>query len=273
MWNLGSGSPRMHRVLQSQRKWLRYSGTDVFLEIKMELWNFGDWSKNLDLVSLVLHIGQFSYGWIIWEQEEDTRRESSFVLIILCHKFCTFERSKVIPKKIPWIRLYWTMCWSPNDFFEYIYHVGSGFNLHSIIKSRLIAGGWSHGRDRQTVFFTAVDPMDKKLGWARKIRLNTTEARCVQTDLDNYSRHAVHWVKIGRAQHMELKFFQTKSNAIFPHDTLPPSCMEKVMSRKSKEILYTKTESPRPAPTVMHKSTWRKDLDSKKKLLKEKSNP
>ena len=37
----------------------------------------------------------------------------------------------------------------PNDFFEYIYHIGSAINLHSISK-------------RQTVFFTSVDPMNKE---------------------------------------------------------------------------------------------------------------
>ena len=50
----------------------------------------------------------------------------------------------------------------PNNFFEFAYHVGSYFNMHSIIASGLIAGGKNHGRDRQTVFFTAVNSMDKK---------------------------------------------------------------------------------------------------------------
>ena len=29
----------------------------------------------------------------------------------------------------------------PNDFFEYIYHIGCAINLHSIINSELILGG------------------------------------------------------------------------------------------------------------------------------------
>ena len=47
----------------------------------------------------------------------------------------------------------------PNKFFEYIYHVVCAVNLHSIIYSGLIAGGQNSSRDRQTVFFTAVNPM------------------------------------------------------------------------------------------------------------------
>ena len=49
----------------------------------------------------------------------------------------------------------------PNNFFEYIYHIGCAINLHSITNSGLIAGGQNSSRDRQTVFFTAVNPMNK----------------------------------------------------------------------------------------------------------------
>ena len=48
----------------------------------------------------------------------------------------------------------------PNDFFEYIYHIGCAINLHSIMNSGLIPGGQNLSK-RQTVFFTSVDPMNK----------------------------------------------------------------------------------------------------------------
>ena len=47
----------------------------------------------------------------------------------------------------------------PDDFAEYIYHIGNAHDMHSIIQSGLIPGGRSHKRDRQSVFFTAVNPM------------------------------------------------------------------------------------------------------------------
>ena len=101
------------------------------------------------------------------------------------------------------------------------------------------------------MFFTAVDPMDKNC--VGQEEYNVTQLRLAAYEqIWKIIQDAVYWVIIGRAQDMGLKFFQTRSNAIFLHDTLPPSCMEKVMSRKLKEILYTKTESK-----------WRKDLDSK----------
>ena len=49
----------------------------------------------------------------------------------------------------------------PNNFFEYIYHIGCAVDLHSITNSGLLPGGQNSSRDRQTVFFTAVNPMHK----------------------------------------------------------------------------------------------------------------
>ena len=46
-------------------------------------------------------------------------------------------------------------------FFRYIYHIGCGFNLHSIINNGLIPGGQNSSK-RQTVLFLPIDPKDKK---------------------------------------------------------------------------------------------------------------
>ena len=46
------------------------------------------------------------------------------------------------------------------EIFPYIYHVGSNFNLHSIISNGLIPGGQNLSR-RQTVFFLPVDPRNE----------------------------------------------------------------------------------------------------------------
>ena len=49
----------------------------------------------------------------------------------------------------------------PNNFFEYIYHIGCAINLHSITNSGLIPGGQNLSK-RQTVFFTSVNPIKKR---------------------------------------------------------------------------------------------------------------
>ena len=47
----------------------------------------------------------------------------------------------------------------PDDFADYIYHIGNAHDMQSIIQGGLILGGRSLKRDRQSVFFTAVNPM------------------------------------------------------------------------------------------------------------------
>ena len=49
----------------------------------------------------------------------------------------------------------------PNDFFEYICHIGCAINLHSITNSGLIPGGQNLSK-RQAVFFTSVDPRSEQ---------------------------------------------------------------------------------------------------------------
>ena len=49
----------------------------------------------------------------------------------------------------------------PNDFFEYIYHIGCAIILHSITNSGLLPGVQNLSK-RQTVFFTSVEPMHKE---------------------------------------------------------------------------------------------------------------
>ena len=48
----------------------------------------------------------------------------------------------------------------PDDFTEYIYHIGNGHEMHSIVKSGLTPGGRSLKKDIHSVFFTAVSPMN-----------------------------------------------------------------------------------------------------------------
>ena len=67
----------------------------------------------------------------------------------------------------------------PNNFFEYIYHIGCAVNLHSITNSGLIPGG-QHLSKRQTVCFTSVDPMNKehrdreKMTWKHRVLHGTS---------------------------------------------------------------------------------------------------
>ena len=121
----------------------------------------------------------------------------------------------------------------PDNFFEYIYHMGCAISLHSITNSGLIAGGQNSSREWQTVFFTAVNPMNKEHRDPHELDL--TKPRLVSYKQKKWNRHqdTVCWVDIKLAQRKGLKFFQIKCNAIIFCDTLPAYCISKVVVMES----------------------------------------
>ena len=123
----------------------------------------------------------------------------------------------------------------PDDFFKYIYHVGCAINLHSIINSGLIPGGQNLSK-RQTVFFLPMDPMDKEHKDPETIDLEAPRlARYMHTAWKKH-QNTVYWVDIKLAQKKGLKFYQTRSNAIILHDTLPACCIPKAIRMETGEI-------------------------------------
>ena len=97
--------------------------------------------------------------------------------------------------------------------FPYIYHVGSNFNLHSIINNGLVPGGQNLSK-RETVFFLLVDPRDES---HRDLeRIDFSVPRLARYMHSAWKRHQdeVFWVDIDLAITEGLTFFQTRSNAI-----------------------------------------------------------
>ena len=145
----------------------------------------------------------------------------------------------------------------PDGFFKYIYHVGCAINLHSIINSGLILGGQKLN-NRQTVFFLLVDPMDKNHKDLDTIDLLEPRHKA-------WKRHqnAVYWVDINLALRKGLKFYQTRSNAIILHETLPAYCIPKVVRMETGEVIHEKVcASPRPPPKISLKHDWKRELGS-----------
>ena len=112
----------------------------------------------------------------------------------------------------------------PNDFFDYIYRIGSAISLHSITNSGLKAGGQNLSK-RQTVFFTSVDPMNKEYRDPDKIDLDAPRLAWYHQKRWKKHQKPVYWVAIKLAQRKGLKFYQTRSNVLILHDTLPACCI------------------------------------------------
>ena len=146
--------------------------------------------------------------------------------------------------------------------FTYIYHVGSSFNLKSIVSNGLIPGG-QELNGRQSVYFLPVDPRDEDHRDPEVIDYSVPRrARYLQK---SWKRHqdTVFWINIDQGIIKEgLRFYQTKSNAIILQGVLPPSCIVKAERLKGGELLYTRQYlSPRPPPKIV----LRNDLDWTKK--------
>ena len=94
----------------------------------------------------------------------------------------------------------------PNNFFEYIYHIGCAVSLHSIANSGLIAGGQNSSRDRQTVFFAAANSMDKDHKDPYELDLNAP--RLASYKQKKWKRHqdTVCWVDIQKQDVLQSSF-------------------------------------------------------------------
>ena len=127
----------------------------------------------------------------------------------------------------------------PDDFFKYIYHVGCAINLHSIINSELIPGGQILRKTGQYSFCLWIL-------WTKNTRIltrSTWKHRVLHGTCTKHGRKhqsTVYWVDINLALKKELKFYQTRSNAIILHETLPACCIPKVVRMETGEIIYEK---------------------------------
>ena len=68
---------------------------------------------------------------------------------------------------------------------------------------------------------------------------------------------------INLAMRKGLKFYQTRSNAIILHETLPAYCIPKVVGMETGEVIHEKVYmSSRPPPKISWKHDWKRELGS-----------
>ena len=147
--------------------------------------------------------------------------------------------------------------------FPYIYHVGSNFNISSILSNGLIPGGQELST-RQSVFFLPVDPRDENHRDPENIDYSVPRrARYVQ---NTWKRHqdTVFWIDIDLGIIKEgLKFYQTRSNAIILQGVLPPSCIGAERLKGGEPLYKRQYLSPRPPPKISlrHDLNWTRGND------------
>ena len=93
--------------------------------------------------------------------------------------------------------------------------------------------------------------------WKHRVLHNT--CRKHGTNIKN----TVYWVDINLALEKGLKFYQTRSNAITLHETLPACCIPNVVRMETGEVKNEKVyASPRPPPKISLEHDWMKELGS-----------
>ena len=105
--------------------------------------------------------------------------------------------------------------------------------------------------------------MDKNHKDPETIDLNAP--RHAQSMHKAWKRHqnTVYWVGNKLALSKGLKFYQTRSNAVILHETLPAYCIPKVVRMETGKVIDEKVyASPRPPPKISSKHDWKRELGS-----------
>ena len=105
--------------------------------------------------------------------------------------------------------------------------------------------------------------MDKEHQDPKKVDLKAPRLAQYMQKAWKKHQNTVYWVDINLALRKGLKFYQTRSNAITLHETLPACCIPKVVRMETGEVKNEKVcASPWPSPKISLKHDWMKDLGS-----------
>ena len=183
--------------------------------------NSGHWKMIFRINLRTLNIGLMMYGKARWQDIDPTLQDN--VLI-------------------------------PNNFVEYIYHIGCAVNSHSITNSGLIAGGQNSSRDRQTLFFTAANPMNQNFFDPQELDLTKPSSCIVREEVEKAPRYGV----LGRYTACSTERIEVLSNKIVTQSSSTIHSQH-ILSRKqlwwNLKKSYTRRYyvSPRPPPKIFYK--------------------
>ena len=192
----------------------------------------------------ILDISLMNSGRVSWQNGKETRKIS--IVLILQEKFFTFPALQGHSGRNPIYPTLQDNVLIPNNFFEYISHIGCAIKVHSITKSGLIARGPKSSRDRQTVLFTSVNPMHKNPKDPQELDL-TKPRLALYKQKWTVHQDTVYWDDIQLAQKKGLKFYQNKieSNPPWRHTPsllyLESDCDEICRNQVPESVCVTST--------------------------------
>ena len=139
----------------------------------------------------------------------------------------------------------------PDGFFKYIYHVGCAINSHSFYEFRIDTGRANFEQKTDSILSACGSLWTKEHKDPDTIDLEAPRLAQYMHKAWKKHQNTVYWVDINLALKKGLKFYQTRSNAIILHETLPAYCIPKVVRMETGEVIYEKVYvSPRPLPKI-----------------------
>ena len=126
------------KITQCQNNWVLFFVMVTDLEKTMERLNSGELRNIFETILTNLHIGLMKSGRVQWQKAGATRKDfntgpSGQEIFYLRALQGHSGRNLVDPSLQDNVII-------PNEFFEYMYHIGRAFNLHSIMNAGLIPG-------------------------------------------------------------------------------------------------------------------------------------
>ena len=200
---------------------------------------------------MILCSGQSILGWIFWHKEEERRKRFQYCLnpfsLNKCLYFRAIQGHSGENFVNPLLKDNFLLL---DDSAEYIYHIGNAFEVHSIIQSGLSPGDRSNRKNRQSVFFTAVNPIDTQPD-EREVEYDVDKPRIAPYRHTWRSHHnSVFWCNSKLAQSKGLRFYQTRSHAVTLSDTRPAICIDKVVCMRTREEFCCKIYGSPRLPRV-----------------------
>ena len=203
-------------------------------------WDLRSWSKE-EIPSLT-EIG------LIMSGREAIRHDLKVLPEFLQHVMDTLEE---IWSSLSW----WVMSLLLSIGKQFHFYRECSFNLKSILETGLIAVGKDSREGRQTVFFTPLDPWRDETEETFQGDLSKPREVHHKTEWKR-AQDAVYWIHLAKALEKSITFWQTKSHVIFAHETVPPDCIERVISQNGETTLYQRLSAPRPAPRIILTIAW-----------------
>ena len=112
---------------------------------------------------------------------------------------------------------------------EFLFHRGCSYNVQSILKSGLVAGGRESKQGRQTIFFTPLNPSGQNPD-EEKFNSDFSKLRKVHYESKwKANQDAVYWISLARAKDKGSQFRQTRSHAIIVCSSVPSRPAPKIV--------------------------------------------